>query len=516
MSAYNFQNDLEHGVQEDAEELYETAPCGYLTTALDGRILKVNQTFLEWTGYNREELTGTKRFVDLLTVGGRIFYETHFNLLLRMQRSVDEIALDIVRKDGHTLPSLINARQKRSAAGEPVSNRFTIFNSSERRMYERQLLESRDLWQTTLSSIGDGVVSTDAGGRITFMNPVARTLSGWNDDAINQPIDEVFVLMREETGERIENPLIHALRTSSTVGLENHTVLLSRDGRTFAIDDSASTIRNENGDVIGAVLVFRDVSERRRVERALDEAHVKLTQYADELKRSNEDLEQFAYVASHDLRSPLHSIANLSELVVRTHSGSLTPEAKDFLRLIRDNAKRMSELISALLAYSRLNDAALNFREPVSSQAAYETAIANLRSAIEESGAVVERSELPEVLTSRAQLIQVFQNLISNAIQYRGEASPKIVVHAARRGEFCQFSVRDNGPGIPERYHSVIFEPFKRLHGAERPGSGIGLAFCRKFIERGGGAIWVESEEGRGATFVFTLPAANPPASQSS
>ena len=196
------------------------APCGYLTTTIDGRIIKVNRTLAEWLGYDRSDLTQGKRFVDLLTVGGRIFYETHFNLLLRMQSAVDEIALDIVCKDGSILPTLINARQKRSPADKPILNRFTIFNASERRMYERDLLAARDLLRTTLASIGDAVIATDAEGRITFMNPVADELTGWkNNAAIGKSIEEVLVLVREDTGDRIENPIMHALRAGIIVGL---------------------------------------------------------------------------------------------------------------------------------------------------------------------------------------------------------------------------------------------------------------------------------------------------------
>lgn len=238
--------------------------------------------------------------------------------------------------------------------------------------------------------------------------------------------------------------------------------------------------------------------ERKRSEEAL-------ARYAEELKRSNEDLEQFAHVASHDLRSPLKSVLNFTELILRRQGSDVDEEMKFFLETVRGNAKRMEELISALLVYSRLNDAEANDPTPVSSLAAYEGAIANLHAAIAEARAEIERGELPEVLSNSTQLCQVFQNLISNSIHYRGAARPHIRISAERQGRFWEFSVSDNGPGIPPEYHSLIFQPFKRLHGDERPGSGIGLAFCRKFIEREGGAIWVESDEGKGATFRFTL-----------
>jgi PAS domain S-box-containing protein len=240
--------------------------------------------------------------------------------------------------------------------------------------------------------------------------------------------------------------------------------------------------------------------ERKRSEEAL-------VSQAEELRRSNEDLEQFAHVASHDLRSPLNTILQFTDMMVRKQGGSLDAEMGQLLQIIRNSAGRMGDLISALLSYSRLNDENSREVRPISSLTAYENAVANLSAAISEAQARIDRADLPDVLSNPAQLLQVFQNLISNALHYRGAATPHIRVSAERQNSFWLFSVSDNGPGIAPQYHSVIFEPFKRLHGADRPGSGIGLAFCRKFIEREGGKIWVESEEAKGATFRFTLPA---------
>jgi PAS domain S-box-containing protein len=240
--------------------------------------------------------------------------------------------------------------------------------------------------------------------------------------------------------------------------------------------------------------------ERKRSEESL------VTQAA-ELKRSNEDLEQFAHVACHDLRSPLNTILQFTELIVQKQGASLDAEMGQLLQIVRNSAGRMGDLITALLAYSRLNDQSSKEVRPISSLTSYENAVANLSAAISEAQARIDRADLPDVLSNPAQLLQVFQNLISNALHYRGAATPHIQVSAERQNSFWLFSVSDNGPGIAPQYHSLIFEPFKRLHGADRPGSGIGLAFCRKFIEREGGKIWVESEEGKGATFRFTLPA---------
>jgi PAS domain S-box-containing protein len=240
--------------------------------------------------------------------------------------------------------------------------------------------------------------------------------------------------------------------------------------------------------------------ERKRSEEAL-------VAQAAELRRSNDDLEQFAHIASHDLRSPLNTILQFTEMMVRKQGSSFDAEMGQLLQIVRNSAGRMGDLISALLTYSRLNDASTREAEPVSSLIAYENAVANLSAAIGEAQARIECADLPAVLSNPEQLLQVFQNLISNALHYRGAVTPHIRVSAERQNSFWLFSVSDNGVGIAPQYHSLIFEPFKRLHGADRPGSGIGLAFCRKFIERDGGKIWVESEEGKGATFRFTLPA---------
>jgi len=240
--------------------------------------------------------------------------------------------------------------------------------------------------------------------------------------------------------------------------------------------------------------------ERKRSEEAL-------VAQAAELRRSNDDLEQFAHIASHDLRSPLNTILQFTEMMVRKQGSSFDAEMGQLLQIVRNSAGRMGDLISALLTYSRLNDASTREAEPVSSLTAYENAVANLSAAIGEAQARIECADLPAVLSNPEQLLQVFQNLISNALHYRGAVTPHIRVSAERQNSFWLFSVSDNGVGIAPQYHSLIFEPFKRLHGADRPGSGIGLAFCRKFIERDGGKIWVESEEGKGATFRFTLPA---------
>ena len=508
MSEANPQNDRVPGspLDETAEELYDLALCGYLITTADGRILKVNRTFSDWLGYAPEERIAGKRFVDLLTVGGRVFFETHFNLLLRVQTSVTEIALDFVRKDGTVLSTLVNGRQQPEGNGLPALNRFAVINATERRRYERELLATRDLLRTTLSSIGDAVVSTDTSGCITFMNPVAEQLTGWfEDDARGKPIQEVVVLVQEGTTTTIENSVLPALKVGEIVGLTNHTSIIAKDGRCMAIDNGASPIRDENGGVVGEVLIFRDISKQRATQKELAEAQALAQAMIAKLERSNEDLSQFAAVASHDLRSPLNNIMQFAQLLEGRHGGELG-ESKELLKFLIASAKRMGALIEDLLRYARITSNLPVTSEPVNANVAIDTAIENLQASMTKADAVVTHDVLPKLTVDQTHLVQIFQNLIGNAIHYRGREAPRIHVGVADQRDMYSFSCSDNGVGIAPEYQAQIFEPFKRLHGADRPGSGIGLAICKRVVERSGGKIWVESQVNEGSTFYFTLP----------
>ena len=511
MSAEQFKHKEEPWLtfEESAEELYEMAPCGYLSTTMDGRIVKVNKTLTEWLGYEREELLGSKRLADLLTVGGRMLYETHFNLLLRTQRSVDEIALDFICKDGRVLPTLINARQKRNDAGDPILNRFTVMNSSERRMYEREVLAARDLLQTTLASIGDGVIATDAEERITFMNPAAEGLSGWTSAAAaGKRVDEVLVLQRQQhTSGPAANTIRQALKGGVVAGPANQTVLLSKDGRTIPVDDSAAPIRGTGGEIVGAIFVIRDIRAQRKAEDELRAAHENLKVSAAELARSNDDLSQFAHAAYHDLRSRLTTVLLFAKLLELRH-GEQLKAGKELLEVVVGAAKRMGGLIEDLFTYAKISGSALKSRFPVDANAQLKIALENLHASIEGSGAVITQDPLPAVPIDPTHLIQVWQNLIGNAIHYHGAEAPRIHVSVRDDADLWKFSCKDNGLGIEPSYQTQIFDPFRRLHGDDRPGSGIGLAVCKRVVELYKGRIWVESEAGHGSTFYFTLPKA--------
>jgi light-regulated signal transduction histidine kinase (bacteriophytochrome) len=227
----------------------------------------------------------------------------------------------------------------------------------------------------------------------------------------------------------------------------------------------------------------------------------------EELTRSNTELEQFAYVASHDLQEPLRMMASFAQLLAERYKTGLGPDADEFIDDIVDGAARMQRLINDLLSYSRIGRRARDFT-PIDCTAVDETVYANLRAAIEESGAMVLTDALPIVMADETQLVQLFQNLLDNAIKFRGDKPVLIDVGAERRGDDWLFRVRDNGIGIEPQYVERIFLIFQRLHGrSQYPGTGIGLAIAKKIVERHAGRIWVESAAGKGSTGYFTLPA---------
>jgi signal transduction histidine kinase len=228
---------------------------------------------------------------------------------------------------------------------------------------------------------------------------------------------------------------------------------------------------------------------------------------AEELARNNEDLRQFALVAAHDLQEPIRTIASFAQLLSVRYKGKLDADADEFISHIVNGAYRMGHLVEDLLTFAQLSTRP-TILAPQESEVMLETALFNLAAKIAETGAVITHDALPQVLADQMQIVQVFQNLISNAIKYRSKEAPRIHISAEPHGAEWTFSVRDNGIGFKQEYAERIFGLFKRLHGREVPGTGIGLANCRKILERHGGRIWAVAEENRGATFYFTLPAA--------
>jgi len=266
------------------------------------------------------------------------------------------------------------------------------------------------------------------------------------------------------------------------------------------LEERATALTAEDGSVTRVIGVISDITERKLAEEEISSSNEKL-------HRANLDLEQFAYSASHDLREPLRMVAIYSQMLQRRYKGKLDATADNFLDITVQAAHRMEALVSDLLSYTQ----ALNSPEALaftSASRALDQALANLQTAIDENRALVSRSPLPNLRIDEVHLIQVFQNLIGNALKYRSEKAPHISIHATRKENSFEICVRDNGIGIAPEYHQQIFGLFKRLHNQERySGTGIGLALCQTIIQRNGGRIWVESKgPGEGSAFYFTLP----------
>ncbi len=253
--------------------------------------------------------------------------------------------------------------------------------------------------------------------------------------------------------------------------------------------------RDKDGEPIRLIGTHTDISKQQEM--------------MEKLEQSNKELEQFAYVASHDLQEPLRMVSSYTQLLEKRYKDQLDDDARDFIRFAVDGANRMQRLIQDLLTYSRITTRGKE-PEPISSHSILGHALANLSETIRETGAIVTNDNLPFVMGDQSQLVMLFQNLISNGIKFNGEESPRVHISVRGQGDMAEFGVRDNGIGMNSEYLDRIFVIFKRLHTrSEYPGTGIGLAVCKRIVERLGGRIWVESEPGEGSTFYFTLPLAH-------
>ena len=279
---------------------------------------------------------------------------------------------------------------------------------------------------------------------------------------------------------------------------------LRKDNTEFPIELSLSAIETPEGKLISSAI--RDITARKAAEETLKRQDA-LERKSAELKRSNVELEQFAYVAAHDLQEPLRMVASYTQLLSKRYTGRLDSDADEFIAFAVDGAHRMQLLIEDLLAYCRVGTTGKAPQE-ISSTEALDQALLNLQGAIQESGGVVTHDSLPTVMVDGAQLVQLFQNVVGNALKYRSAESPRVHVSAKKNsaGERI-FSMRDNGLDIDPQYFEKVFVMFQRLHGREEfSGIGIGLTLCKKIAERHGGRMWVESEPGKGSTFYLALP----------
>jgi PAS domain S-box-containing protein len=477
--------------------LLEAAPDAMVVVSQGGDIALLNLQAEKQFGYRRDELLGQK-VTNIIPVGfaERLIADdlrsTEDALAQQIGTGIELIGL---RKDGGEFPIELMLSPLESAEGTLVT--AAIRNISVRKAAETHLAQMEGRYRGLLEAAPDAMVVVNQSGEIVLVNVQAEKQFGYRrDELLGQKVTNIIPV---GFAERLIADDLRSPEDASAQQIGTGIELIARrkDGSEFPIELMLSPLRNAEGTLVTAAI--RDISVRKK-------AAVVLLQKVDELNRSNEELGQFAYIASHDLQEPLRMVASYTQLLSRRYKGKLDAEADEFIAFAVDGASRMQRLIQDLLTYSRVASKGRALR-PTSSEDALRHALTNLRGSIEGSGALVTHDPLPAVLADEMQLTQLFQNLVGNAIKYQKSGIPHVHVAAAMNGDKRWiFAVKDDGIGIDPQYFERIFGMFQRLHKREEfSGTGIGLAICKKIVERHGGSIAVESELGQGTTFRFTL-----------
>ena len=474
--------------------LLEASLDPLVTIGPDGKITDVNAATEAVTGSARATLIGTD-FSDYFTdpEKAREGYQQVFR-----EGFVRDYPLELRHRDGRISSVLYNASVYRDENGKVVGIFAAARDITKRKLAEEALRRSEQRFSSMVEAVRDyAIIILERDGRIASWNKGAERIKGYRAEEIVGQHFSRFYPPADIANHKPERELQVA---ASEGRFEDEDWRIRKDGSRFWANVVVTALRDASGSVNGFVKITRDLTARKDAEN-------ELKRYAEELKRSNQELEHFAYVASHDLQEPLRTVSSFSQLLARRYEGKLDAEADEFIAFIVEGAMRMQTLINDLLAFSRIGTRG-DPLAPVDCGEIFQAAKENLEVAIAESGAVITNDPLPALVGDQTQLAQLFQNLFSNAIKFRRpEEAPRIHVSAVWQDGAWQFSVRDNGIGIATQYFERIFVIFQRLHGREEySGTGIGLAICKKIVERHGGRIWVESEPGTGSTFYFTIP----------
>ncbi|MGA2429331.1 MAG: PAS domain S-box protein [Candidatus Acidiferrum sp.] len=482
--------------------LLEAAPDAMVVVNQSGEIVLLNVQAEKHFGYSRDELVGQKMkniipegFAERLVADG-----TRTSAESLAQQIGAGIELTGRRKDGSDFPIEIMLSPLESVDGILVTaaiRDISVRKAAENHLAEmvRELSIKHRLLDSIVEGTTDLIYSRDLENRFTLANSsCAKIFERTVTDVVGRSMRE---LLPNDSYDAVVRSDQEVIQTGATCTIEEVAEI---DGITRLFLTTKGPYRDADLKIIGTIGISREITERKRAEEHL-------VKTVAELKRSNDELGQFAYVASHDLQEPLRMVASYTQLLAKRYKGRLDADADEFIAYAVDGSNRMQGLIQDLLTYSRAGAAGKTLIE-ISSENALNEALTNLRATIQESGAVVTHDALPAITTDDTQLAQLFQNLVGNAIKYRSAAVPCVHVSAAKNGgKEWVFSVRDNGMGIDPQYFERIFILFQRLHGREDfKGTGIGLAICKKILERLGGRIWVESQPEKGSTFYFALP----------
>jgi len=464
-----------------------------VSTIEEGRYIDVNEAFLVLVEREKGEVVGHT------STGAGIVTEKDRSAMIHEYKSkgrVDGFEIPVLAKDGKIKDVLINSN--RISFGGRDYLLTVIMDISARKKTEDELHRSELKYRNIIENAMEGIYQTTPQGRFVTVNPALVRMLGY--DSAEELVGVVNNIGRElyvDPGKREE--LIHLMDEQGFVsGFEFQ--LYRKDRKIIWGSQTARKVVDENGNFLYLEGIVEDITDRKKAEAELQRLN-------EELVRSNRDLEQFAYVASHDLQEPLRMVSSFTQLLSQRYADKLDQDGQDFIKYAVDGANRMQRLIQDLLAFSRISTRGKPF-EPVDLREALGEALKNLNIKIDETNAMVMTDELPRVNADRMQIMQVFQNLIDNAVKFcKKHEQPQVHISAESAGSEWIISVRDNGIGIEPQYFERIFKIFQRLHtNKEYSGTGIGLALCHKIITRHGGRIWVESKEGEGARFCFALP----------
>ncbi|MFZ1881815.1 MAG: ATP-binding protein [Gaiellaceae bacterium] len=475
-------------LDDDAEELYEDAPCGYLSTALDGTIRRANRTFLAWSGYHSDDLVGRRRLYDLLPPGAKIYYETHYAPLLQMQGSVREIALEIVCADGRRLPVLVNAVVKHDPGGRPHVVRVTVFDATERREYERALLEARSEAETraaaatALQHVAEGVVLVDEDGRIRLLNPAAEAIFGVVEAEVRGlplatvSVDWPTIAGRVRVVGGADPPAPAVVLPLSLAGSTHWLAIAGK----LAPD--------------GVVYTLRDVSEQRQLDEFRDD---------------------IITVVSHELRTPLAGVYGAAQTLISLGDRIGDDERQQLIGLIGEQSGRLVRIVEEILLTQRLdaNDVTVA-RRAFDVGAAVERVVASTQIWRAARNVVVVVTDTDVEAEGDPLLFeQVLSNLIDNAVKYSPVAAD-VRVAVARLGAHVRVSVSDSGPGIAPGDRERVFEKFFRVDPEQTTGTsgtGLGLYIARELAQRMHGTVGLLPSKA-GATFYVDVPAVSAPA----
>jgi PAS domain S-box-containing protein len=470
--------------------IFENAVEGIFLARPEGGFFEVNPAFARIRGYSSPEeaiaaITDAEKQLWVIKKDLKTYRET-----LQAHDVIEGLETQTYRKDGSIAWISLSARIIRNKDGTMLYRQGLIEDIDYRKRAEEELYQSRQMLQSILDNIPIRVFWQDKNLVYLGCNNAFAADAGLQDPCQIIGMCDAQLPWKSRAETYLKNGLVVMDRDIPQFGSEEEYI--RPDGDSVWLRINRIPLHDKDGKVFGMLGTYEDITATRR--------------YVQELARSNAELEQFAYIASHDLQEPLRMVASYTELLGRRYRGKLDDDANEFIYYAVDGAKRMQQLINDLLAYSRVGTKGKPFA-PVESKEAFGQAVFNLTMSIEEHNAVVTSGPMPLVTADHMQLVQLFQNLIANGIKFHGPDPPRIHASAGVQGNDWIFSVQDNGIGIESKYFDRIFLIFQRLHRREEyPGTGIGLAICKKIVERHGGRLWVESEPGQGTIFHFTIP----------